>query len=457
MKTYKEPAKEIPIINDVDVVIAGGGTGGVFAALAAARQGVKTALIESKGYTGGIAVEGGTALHSFYNLWKAFPGVEKKQLVRGIPEEFIQKLYKAGGTAGHCEMERGYDYDSVCTAIDTEIYKSVSLQMLKEAGVKLYLNTLLVDAVMDGADRIDGIIIESRSGREMIKAKAFVDCTGYGDLSDRAGASYTEPNDYAVVNSMSLAGVSIEKFRDFLLERDALGQLSYGRRSGKENQIIRLGGAGEKFPAGFAEAAKEIGMSNITTSVWDDYFMFIKLNYKMAVSPTNRDGVTEAELELRQRMDRGVQLFREFIPGCENAFIARTSPSMVIRRARCIECGYDISRDDVMEARHFDDDVFTYGFMDYAPRLQIKNGGSYGVPYRALCVKGISNLYATGMMITSDHDAHMSTRNTVSCMGHGQAAGTAAALIARSSKESTALSYDLLRKTLLKDDVVLEN
>ena len=244
MEYYTEPARERPIVGDFDVIVAGGGTGGVFAALAAARQGATTALIEWKGYTGGIAVEGGTALHSFYNLWKAFPGVERKQLVRGIPEEFIQRLYREGGTAGHCEMDVYYDYDSVCTTIDTEIYKRVTLEMLVEAGVKLYLNTQLVDAIKDG-DRVSGIIIESRSGREVLRGKTFVDCTGYGDLCARAGAAFTEPNDYKVVNSMGLGGVSMEGFRDFLEANGGLGQLSYGRRSGKENQIIRLGGYGE--------------------------------------------------------------------------------------------------------------------------------------------------------------------------------------------------------------------
>ena len=86
------------------------------------------------------------------------------------------------------------------------------------------------------------------------------------------------------------------------------------------------------------------------------------------------------------------------------------------------------TRPDVLEARHFDDDVFVYGFHDSAPRLQIKNGGTYGIPYRALRVAGIENLLVAGMMITADHEAHMSTRNTVSCMGQGQASGTAAAL-----------------------------
>ena len=452
---YTEPSKQLPVIGSYDVVVAGGGTGGVFAALAAARAGAKVALIEWKGYTGGTAVEGGTALHSFFNLYKAFPDAPKKQLIKGIPQELIELLYAAGGTAGHCEMDQYYDYDSVCTTIDTEIYKQVSLDMLVDSGVALYLNTMVADAIHDG-DRLSGVIVQSRSGREAIMGSAFVDATGYGDLSAYAGAGFTEPNDYPVVNSMGVGGVSVEKFRDFLIANGGLGQLAHGRRSGKEGQIIRLGGYGEQFPEAFRTTAKEIGLSCVTTTLWDDYFMFLKLNLMLPVSPTDRDAVTNAEVELRRRMSKGIDLLREHVPGCENAFIARTSPQITIRRARCIACDYDITIDDVLDAHRFDDEVMLYGFMDLAPRLQVKDGGWYGVPYRALCVSGVDNLYATGMMITSDHDAHMSTRNTVSCMGHGQAAGTAAALIAERRTDSRSLRYDDLRQALLRGGVVLE-
>ncbi len=126
-----------------DVVVVGGGTGGVLAAIAAARTGAKTALVEMKGYTGGTVTEGGTTLHSFFNLWKAFPGVEKRQVIKGIPQEIIDRLLKVGGTAGHCEMVKNYGYDSMCTNVDVEMYKMVTLQMLKEAGVYLCLNTMM--------------------------------------------------------------------------------------------------------------------------------------------------------------------------------------------------------------------------------------------------------------------------------------------------------------------------
>jgi hypothetical protein len=450
---YEEPVTRLPV-RKFDVVVAGAGTGGVVAALAAARQGAQTALIEAKGYPGGTVTEGGTALHSFYNLWKAFPGVQKRQVVRGIPQEIIKRLTKVGGCSGHAEMTEGYNYDSVCTCIDTELYKLVTFEMLAEAGVHVFVNTLLTGAITDGS-RVRGVIVESRSGREAFYAKSFVDCTAYGDLAACAGAKYTEPNDYDVCNSVGIGNVSIDKYHEFIRANNATGQLARGLRSGRADQIVRAGAEAVNVP-GMGKAARAIGMSMITTTVHDNYLMFIKCNLRLPVSPTNRDEVAKAELEIRRRLAKAVEIFRQYVPGCENAFMARTSPRLCIRRGRLIECDYDITLPDVLEGRHFDDEVMVYGFHDSAPRLQIANGGTYGLPYRALCVKGIENLYACGMMITSDHEAHMSTRNTVSCMAQGQAAGTAAALCAAKSLGTRDLQYSLLREALTKAGVYLQ-
>jgi hypothetical protein len=452
---YEEPPKKLPV-RKFDVVVAGGGTAGVVAAIAAAREGAKTALIEVKGYPGGTVTEGGTALHSFYNLWKAFPGVKKRQVVRGIPQEIIDRLAKVGGTSGHAEMSKGYDYDSVCTAIDTEMYKLVTFEMLQQAGVFVCVNTLLTGAIMDGS-RIQGVIAESRSGREAFCARCFVDCTAYGDLAAYAGAKYTEPNDYAVCNSIGVANVNVEKYYEFLQSHDAVSQYAEGRRSGQQGQIVRLDGRSVNLPREFGREADRIGMSMTTTTVHDNYFMFIKLNLKMPVSPTNRDEVAKAELELRRRQAKAIELLRSYVPGCAKAFIARTSPRLNIRRGRLIQCDYDISHEDVIDGRHFDDEVMVYGFHDSAPRLQIKNGGTYGIPYRALRVAGIDNLLAAGMMITSDQRAHMSTRNTVSCMGQGQAAGTAAALCTGKNRGTRELPFAQLRAALQKGGVYFES
>jgi hypothetical protein len=353
-------------------------------------------------------------------------------------------------------MVSGYNYDSVCTAIDTELYKLVTFEMLAEAGVFVAVNTLLAGAIKEGS-RLKGVIAESRVGREAILAKSFVDCTAYGDLAAFAGAKYTEPNDYPVVNSMGVGGVNVERFHDYMQSQGAVTQLARGWRSGKEGQIVRVQTRSRGLPAEFWEAAGKIGLALVTTTVHDDYFMFIKMGLKMPVSPTDRDAVSQAELELRKRQAKAIELFRKHVPGCEKAFIARTSPSLNIRRARVIACDYDLTRADVLEGKHFDDDIMAYGFHDNAPRLQIKNGGTYGIPYKALRVAGLENLLAAGMLITSNHDAHMSTRNTVCCMGQGQAAGTAAALCAAKSCGTRELPYAALRESLLKAGVHLES
>jgi len=458
----EEPAEEVPDhfneaptrlpARSVDVVVAGGGTAGVVAALAAARNGARTMLVETKGYTGGTVTEGGTALHSFYNLWTAFPGVEKRQVVRGIPQAIIDRLLKVGACTGHAEMRKGLDYDSVCTAIDTELYKLTTMEMLAEAGALTCVNTMLTGAIRDGS-RLRGVITNSRSGREAVFAKSFVDCTAYGDLAAYAGAEYTEPNDYACCNSVGIGNVDIDRYKTYLEESGGLSQLAFGTRSGEDGKVVRVqGGLGP----GFREEARKIGMSSVTTTVHDNYLMFIKCNYKVPGNVNNRDDMAKAELEVRRRMARAVELFRKYVPGCEKAFMARTSPTLCIRRGRTITCDYDITHEDVVEGRHFEDDVAAYGFHDYAPRFQIKDGGTYGIPYRALRVKEIDNLMCAGMMITSDKRAHMSTRNTVSCMAQGQAAGTAAALCAGRSCGTRDLPYKLLRETLARDGVYFE-
>ena len=440
-----------------DVIIVGGGTGGVVAAIAAARTGAKTALIEMKGYTGGIVTEGGTTLHSFFNLWKAFPGVEKRQLVKGIPQEIIERLEKVGGTAGHCEMVLNYGYDSVCTNVDTELYKMLTMQMLQEAGVYLALNTMMTGVVMNKKqDTVNGVICESHVGREVMYGKVFIDASAYGDLCARAGAKFSDKNDYAACNSMALANVDMDRYYSFLLERDAVYDLALGSYDGYHKQIIRLGARTQRLPEEFlSEVQGKVDLA-MTTTAHKNYFMFIKCNYKLPTGPLSRDEITQAEIAIRSNMLQGIESFRKHIPGFERAFISRTAPSLVIRRGRCIECDYDLTNDEIVNNTHFDDDVFVYGFHDSAPRIQIKNGGSYGFPYRASCVKGINNLYAIGMMVTSDKDAHMSTRNTVSCMAQGQSFGTAAAMCALKNIGTRALPYTDLKAQLVKDGVYFE-
>ena len=441
-----------------DVIVVGGGTGGVLAAIAAARTGAKTALVEMKGYTGGTVTEGGTTLHSFFNLWKAFPGVEKRQVIKGIPQEIIDRLLKSGGTAGHCEMVKNYGYDSMCTNVDVEMYKMVTLQMLREAGVYLCLNTMMTGVVKQ-RQRITGVVVENHSGREIFHGKIFIDASAYGDLCGHAGAKWTNPNDHAVCNSMGIANVDLDRYYAFLVEHDAVNDVAFGSYDGYVNQIVRLGARIQNLPEALrAELQKAPADLSMTTSLHKNYLMFVKVNTWLPSSPLSRDEITQAEITIRNNMYASLEVYKKHMPGYERAFITRTSPTLNIRRGRLIECDYDLTNEEIVNCKKFDDDVFVYGFHDMAPRpqYQLKNGGTYGHPYRACCVKGFDNLYAIGMLITTSFEAHMATRNTVSCMAMGQSFGTAAAMCAARNIGIRALPYTDLKAQLVKDGVYFE-
>ncbi len=453
-KLINLPVRAIPS-RECDVAIIGGGTSGVIAAIAAARMGARTVLVEAKGYLGGTVVEGGTALHSFFNNWKAF-NREKVKLVRGIPAELVDRVTERGGCTGHCEVESNFEYDSDCTAIDVEIYKTVAHEMVEEAGAEIMMNTRLVDVlVKDGAVR--AAVLSNHSGMIALEAKCFIDATGYGDLSAWAGADFIEPNDKKISAPIGVANVDMDKYAQYCRDLGARTDFCRGLRDGKPDGIVRVDGIMSRFPEEFQRMNKEIGAVLTITSTHKDYFMFLKIDYKLEKSPTDNEAMSAAELELRKRQAKAIELIRKFIPGCENAYIARSTPGACIRRGRCITCDYDITIEDVTSGRHFADDVFEYGFHDEAPLYNVANGGSYGFPYRAMLPVGIDNLFAVGMIITSEHHAHMSTRNTVSCMAQGQAAGTAAAMCAAGQLTTRELKYAELREKLLANGVYLTN
>jgi hypothetical protein len=453
MATEFECAKRILPTREFEVVVCGGGTAGVFAAIASARNGAKTALVESKGYVGGIAAEGGCGLHSFYNVYKPYPDVSKRKVVQGIPSEFIDRLTAMGGASGHNEAMMNYAYDSDALCVDVEAYKYLAMTMVKEAGVTLFLNAMVTETIKEDA-KVTGVVMHSHQGSEVLLADIFIDATGYGDISAQAGAAFTEPNDMAVANSMGIGGFDIDSYYNFLKEHDALSEYAYGPRSGKEHQIIRVDGNWDKIEEGLAKKRNDVGLSSVTTTIFDNYLMFLKINFRMEKSPTNVDALSDAEYQLRKRQQEALQFFKEQIPGAEKAFITRTGPCVAIRRGRCIACEYDMTIDDISNAKHFGDDVFSYGFHDMAPRFHVGKGETFGLPYRAMVVKGIENLFAVGMMISTTHEAHMSTRNTVSCMAQGQAAGTAAALAVKKNLSNVrSLDYKDLYQALVEGKV----
>lgn len=447
---------QTPVTYQCDVLVCGGGTAGVVAAIAAARNHADTILIESKGYVGGTLVDGAGPLHSFFNLHKAFENAEKKQVVKGIAQELIERLMEENGSYGHLEQEKGGNYDSAITLIDWEIYKDLALTMLEEAGVKILLHTNAVLAVKD-ADTLTGVVIEGKSGREAIMAKTVIDTTGDADIAALAGACFVKRQDTTSAGMpFGMADVNMRRLVAWLKEKDLIYQFIEGDKGCEDDTVIRLGFHLKEVPE-FTEFMEKNGMwGPLGFSYHRNNFTYINAANLKNVDATDTEALSKAEITLRHQIMKLAKMLKQYIPGFENAYVNWTPAKIGIRLTRIVDCEYDLTVDEIVNGTRFDDEVFLYGFHDCAPRIVIKDAKYYGFPYRALLPKKIESLLVAGRCVTSTWEAHMSTRNTVSCMAQGQAAGTAAALAIKKSCSVRELDVKLLQKTLKQQGVVLE-
>ena len=452
---YIEETLKTPVKFECDVLVAGGGTAGTVAALAAARNGAKTVLIERHGHLGGSMINGAGPLHSFFNLYKAFPATGKIQVVRGIPDEIVNRLIKAGGCLGHLEQEIGFEYDSIATIIDWEIYKQVIFEMMREAGVKLLLHTLIADTIVENG-AVKGIIVESKSGREAILAKTVIDATGDADVSFRAGAKCTNMfPDGHVGMPFGMSGVDIPKAVEYFKDQGLIYSLIHSDKGSDYDNIVRVGFHLKQVPA-FTEFMEKSGMwGPLTVARHEGDFSFINTTNMKPLDAIDIEEITRAEVELRDQVMTMAGMLKKHIPGFARAYVTWTPVHFGVRRTRIVECEHDISIDEIINAERFHDEVALYGFHDLAPRIIIKDGKFFGIPYRALLPKKIENLLVAGRLITSNWEAHMSTRNTVSCMAQGQAAGTAAALASKSGVSPRMLDTDLVRNKLREQGAFL--
>ncbi|MBE3102338.1 MAG: FAD-dependent oxidoreductase [Firmicutes bacterium] len=465
-KQFIKEVKETPINYNCDVLVAGGGTAGVVAAISAARNGANTILVDRYNFLGGTLLNGAGPLHSFFNLYKAFPGAEKVQVVRGLPSEIIDRLISCGGSPGHLEQNKGGSYDSVISIIDWEIFKEVIFDMMDEAGVQVLLHTMVVDTIMEESfvkeghveqSTIKGVIIEGKSGREAIMANTVIDTTGDADVAFHAGANCIKKHETTTVGMpFGMCGVDMQRLVAFLEEHDMVNQIVHADKGSKTDDIVRLGFELKKIPIFKEFMDKEDMWGPLGVSRYEGDYCHINSATLRAVDATDTKALSRAEMTLRKQVMTLSRMLKEHIPGFEKAYVNWTPASVGVRYTRVVECEHDMSLDEIVNCKRFDDEVLLYGFHDCAPRIMIKGAGYYGIPYRALLPKNVEGLLVAGRLITSDWEAHMSTRNTVSCMAQGEAVGAAAALCAKHHVTPRELDVQLLRKTLRDQGVFLD-
>ena len=459
MNSYHEPARDLPVI-ETDVLVAGAGTAGCIAAIAAAREGAKVLLIEKLPVPTGTLGNGGNSLFSFFNA--SYDPAKAKRIVGGLPYEFFKRC-----------VDEGVAYDFIATPnnrhavpysanFNRESVKGVLCMMLREAGVQVLLQTMLADIVMENG-HIRYALIENKDGRSAIKANTFIDCTGDADIAKHAGLElltnwqiYDQVCGGPTSLNLGLAGIDFDKA---LREAPDVFTLLYEcKEPGKYIKRYRLRHL--ENPERCKNLCK-LDLRHFTTftSFSEGEATSINNSKGPMIDASTAEGLTKAEMDERIKMLKFMQALKQDIPGFENCHMIWEGIQLGIRSSKIIVCEKMMSWEEIAAASRYEDEIGLYGFQDMVekdPSTMIREPGYYGVPYRMIVPKGCLNLYVAGRCVTHDVMAHNSTRNTVSCMIMGQAAGIAAGLCAQRGYNTITLPYEMLREELLKQGVILD-
>lgn len=406
---FAESAREIPVRGDYDVIVCGGGPAGVAAALAAARSGARTALLEVHGCIGGVWTAG--------MLSWILDGINKP----GIMAEILKRL---------AERNIGRKFGSAWV-YHPEPMKLLLEDMLVEAGVKIRLFTRVVGAVPDASNRLAAVLTESKSGREVWTAKNFIDATGDGDLAAQAGCGFDfgRPGD-GVTQPMSLMvlfhGVKTDEIAPFvnhLSEARGLGR-------GKANFLAELRSAG-------------IDPSYGGPSIFEihDGLYAMMANHQYQVSAIDADEVTQATLEARRENHAMIDALRKKGGPWKEVEIVSTGEQIGTREARRIHGRYTVSDEDLKNGARFEDGIcrVTFGIdvhsTDPGKTKAIESkpfkSQPYDIPLRSLMAKDVDGLVLAGRCISGGFIAHSSYRVTGNSVAMGEAAGVVCAVAAR--------------------------
>ena len=459
MPTITEAQRQVPSRDEADVLVVGGGSAGVTAAIAAARLGVKTLVVERYNFLGGLVTGGPTGLHTFFNCYHDedgspnVPPSRKKQLIKGLPQEIVTRLQAAGGGLGHIELELSKRFISMLTPVDPEVYKWLAMEMVLEAGAQVYLHSYVSDVIMEG-NAVKGIIMESKSGREAILAKAIVDTSGDADVAARAGAPFKLMEQAHVSMNLRMVGVDVDKFAAALVEKGAIRQLGRAVKIGVDKpSVVRIGGSLAPWEAQIAKYGAGI-KGILSTSVREGDLTHMNCT-GVSVNGIDVAGMTQASIQLHRQIRNVAAFFHDCVPGFEKAYLVASGPLLGVRRTRFIEALYDIPREYVLKGQGAPDEIGRFGFIDMS-EYEVENAGSYGIPYRSLLPQKIKGVLIAGRSMSTDFVVHNSTRNVGCCMLTGEAAGTAAALAVQEKAAPSRLDAQLLRRVLAKNGAYFE-
>jgi len=441
-----------------DVIVVGGGTAGMLAAVASARNGAKTLVVERWNHLGGTATCGIPFLGMF--------DTNGKQVNAGLAQELIDKLVEADGSPGYLYSRWNRnpgEPDNFCNVpFDPEVLKYVAQEMVLEAGADILYHTFVSDVIMDG-QKIVGIEIVNKSGKQKIMAKVVIDTSGDADVAYAAGAP-TNKGLNGIVQNVStlfrLGNVDMNKFVEAMKKGDKV--------QGRENWHTRLTQAEDKNGKPyyvFMAALMAPGNHKLFTFgavTPRDSEVYMNITRTTGIDGSNGEEVTKAEISERRKLMTIAKDIIKDTPGFENAYLVSTAP-LGVRESRNIVGEYVLTQDDVVNCREFEDSVVRGGYpIDIHDPVGgntmftfLKGGGSYGIPYGCFLPLNVDNLLVAGRCLSSTHEANGSARMMGSVLSQGQAVGTAAAIAVEMGVTTKEVAIQVLRNRLKEQGAIL--
>ena len=454
IKTILEPERTIPVNDEGDIPVVGGGPAGIRESRAAAESGRQVMLIESRGYVGGNLTLGLPIL--------GYLGRKGNQVVEGLPQMLIDRLRARGKASEHKPCKNHVSL----TIIDSEEVKDVALEMLEDVGVKILFYVFCSDVIKEGND-VKGVIIESKEGREAILAKTVIDCTGDGDVAFRAGVECHKGDADGGMQPPTLMfcmrGVNVQELRDAIVNRHEEFDMDVMPTEQFKSGPFIVVGFRKKI-----EEAREKGYSIpvartiLITGLADDE-IWVNMSRVCGVDSTNPTSYTDGEITARMQNDEIERYLRDFIPGFEHAWRDKVAAFMGIRESRVIKGKYVLTADDILSCRKFEDAV---GVASYPVDIHHSHGDDctmmwcpdcYDLPYRMLVPEKVENLLVAGRCASMTHEAMASARVMSTCMVMGEAAGRAAKIAVEEGVPVSKVNVEAVREDLRENGAYLRD
>lgn len=433
---------EPPLYADVDILVVGSGSAGSTAAIAAGRAGADVLLVERNAFLGGTST---AVLDTFYGFYT--PGERPRKVVGGVGDDVVEGLRALGPVV----LRPNSFGAGTGVTYHPDHLKVVWEDLVEQAGVRVLLNATVQQAVVDDG-AVQEVTLATKAGLRRVRARCYVDASGDADLVHFAGFGYetagaTEP---AQTLTTTFKMVGVDTARRATISKAELQRLMTAAAESGEYALPRREGSDHITPVD--------GMTATIMTRLDSY----EKHGDRFVDATDPDFLTRAEIDGRKQALTYVRFLRAEVPGYENAQLASFSTQIGVRETRRVYGDYRLTRDDVLAARQFDDQVGMCGapIEDHHSGSDtswtfLADGDAVGIPYRTLLVRDATNTLVAGRCFSATHDAHAAVRSMAQCMAMGQAAGTAAALACKGNTTLRDLDVDELQRHLRQDGAIV--